>query len=399
MGTRDPPAATGGLVGALLDVVMDEPGDPNGRGETGTRAGGAGGARGGEVHDEIDRVRDDEDEALLTVLVAEQNDPSHAIAYLGDDREGIRAELGALRHAADTLRVGRDADGSIVALAFADWDEELGRAWIHGPWARDEAAWDRYALPLFEAVLRAIPAGVTGHEIAATLANIRLAAFARSLGWTPTEVNHALVLDGAALGALVNPAANVRAARGTSANQVADGGTDGAAAAPSLGDSQECEVGGVSWRSARAEDLPLLDPLHVATFPATYFSAAQLVAQAAHGEAVVLVAEREGAAIGAESPVGPVPLASTFLGYAAGRIHTDGSGYIDFLAVEPDSLRRGVGRVLLRALVAELVARGASEVALTVRDSLGPARSLYAALGFRTTASLVGYRSPGWAGL
>jgi ribosomal-protein-alanine N-acetyltransferase len=55
------------------------------------------------------------------------------------------------------------------------------------------------------------------------------------------------------------------------------------------------------------------------------------------------------------------------------------------LAVEPESRRRGAGRLLLQALVAEGRARGASVVLLEVRQSNAPALALYSSLGFSRT--------------
>ena len=58
-------------------------------------------------------------------------------------------------------------------------------------------------------------------------------------------------------------------------------------------------------------------------------------------------------------------------------------GEILNLAVEPDSRGKGLGRILLRAMVRHLGCSGARSVYLEVRESNNPAISLYEQEGFR----------------
>lgn len=51
------------------------------------------------------------------------------------------------------------------------------------------------------------------------------------------------------------------------------------------------------------------------------------------------------------------------------------------LAVHPGARRGGVGAALMRALMAEAAARGASEMFLEVAEHNAPARALYARIG------------------
>ena len=131
--------------------------------------------------------------------------------------------------------------------------------------------------------------------------------------------------------------------------------------------------------AAVTDDLPSIDPLHEAEFPATYFSAAQLVERAAAGEQVVLVAE------GADG---------AFAGYIAGRVQPDGEGYIDFVAVDPAGRGTGVGRRLITGLVRRVLpATTTGRVSLTVQEHRAPARALYESLGFRVDLAFRGYRN------
>ena len=66
------------------------------------------------------------------------------------------------------------------------------------------------------------------------------------------------------------------------------------------------------------------------------------------------------------------------------------------IAVVPSARRRGIGRVLLDALLARARARGAHDVILEVRADNAAALALYADAGFTTVRTRRGYyRNPG----
>jgi ribosomal-protein-alanine acetyltransferase len=68
-----------------------------------------------------------------------------------------------------------------------------------------------------------------------------------------------------------------------------------------------------------------------------------------------------------------------------------GEAQILNLTVAPEMRRRRLGRTLLRRLVADAKARGASQCFLEVRVSNQPAIDLYAAEGFAAIARRIGY--------
>lgn len=70
------------------------------------------------------------------------------------------------------------------------------------------------------------------------------------------------------------------------------------------------------------------------------------------------------------------------VGYLAAEIHSDGTGYIDYVGVERGWQRRGIGRRLVMEATDRLLGSGVSTVNLTVRENNAPARALYASLGF-----------------
>ncbi|MEZ5117302.1 MAG: ribosomal protein S18-alanine N-acetyltransferase [Candidatus Nanopelagicales bacterium] len=78
------------------------------------------------------------------------------------------------------------------------------------------------------------------------------------------------------------------------------------------------------------------------------------------------------------------------LGYA-GLYAVPPQADVQTLAVAPDAQGRGLGRLLLRALLAEAHRRGCSEVLLEVRADNETAQRLYEAEGFERIAVRPGY--------
>lgn len=287
----------------------------------------------------------DDHDAVVAFISAQQRSPERNVIYLGEEADGIRAELAVLQPEwTTTVRVAAADGGTIVGAALAEWDDEVGRAWVLGPWvAGDGNAWTRWARPLFDAVATQVPAAIVDRELAGSLANERLADLAAELGWHPTAVSYSYVLDG------------------------------------DVGSGWPADDRAGTPRTAGEADLPAIAALHDGEFPATYLTAAQLLERAGTGEALVLVAE---------GPDGEVA------GYAAGNVQPDGDGYIDFLAVDVAARGGGIGRRLVLALGRRLlVASSSRRVHLTVHEHRTPARALYASLGFRVGTAIRGYRS------
>ena len=290
----------------------------------------------------ITPVEADALDEVLDLVATEQAERSRGTTMLGDEREGVAAELDDLEPAwASTVRVARE-DGRVVAASLVEWDEENARAWVFGPWvAGGDDAWARWARPLVDAALAQLPAGSTGSRWPAT---------SRTSGWPRSPRSSA-----------------GRPARSTTCTPprptAAAGWPD-----PVL-----------TIRPATAADRETIRPVHDQEFPATYAGLERLLPDEPDGKFHVLLAE-EG---------------SRFLGYAAGRVQPDGDGYLDYLAV-PDAARgHGAGRDLLVAIGRYLVdAAPHHDVNLTVQDHRTPARRLYESLGFELQLSMVGYERP-----
>jgi ribosomal protein S18 acetylase RimI-like enzyme len=283
---------------------------------------------------------------IVAFIAAQQAHPDRRISYVGTDAAGIAAELDGLEPSwATTARVLRDRRG-ITGAVISEWDDELGRDWIIGPWVvGDGDRWMASAVGLVDAALADLPPTVTRHEMCGDIANTRLADLAASLGWAATEPNHLLVADTAVV-----------------------------AAWPADRPGQESGL-----RVAAPDDTAAIAALHDVEFPDTYASATQLVNGQLAGARVVLVADDGRGGV---------------VGYVAGEVHADGEGFIDFLVVDPAVRRAEVGRRLVMAVARGLVDRSPlGRVALTVQDHRLPARRLYERLGFRAEGSLVAYRS------
>ncbi len=289
-------------------------------------------------------------DAVLDLIAGEQADKTRGTTMLGEEREGIAAELAEMEPDwVTTLRVAHE-HGRPVGASVVDIDTENGRAWIQGPWvAGDDDAWRRWARPLIDAALAQLPEGVDRVEIAGDVTNVRMAALAGELGWAPSEVSHVLSAD----------------------EQVARGWPD-----PAL-----------AIRVATAADRETIRPLHDSEFPATYAPVERLLPDEPDGKFHVVLAEDGARSDGA--------LSAQFLGYAAGQVHPDGEGYLDFIAV-PDAARgRGTGRDLVVTISRWLVENAPKrDVHLTVQDHRAPARRLYESLGFHQSLSIVGYSRP-----
>lgn len=282
---------------------------------------------------------------VIALIVDQQRQPERNIAYLGTEVEGVTAELEGLEPTwTTTARVAR-ADGRIVGVVAVEWDEEVGRSWVMGPWVvHDGERWLNVAEELLDAALDQVPAGIKRHELSGDTANRHLADLAAARGWWTTEVNHALSVDEAVVSAWT-----------------------------------DADAGSTAMRPATTDDVEAIRALHDLEFPATYATADQLVAGQRDGTRVTLVAPDEAGGISA---------------YASGHVQDDGEACLDFVVVQPAHQGAGLGRQAVTAVARALLPRAPlRRMSLTVQEHRVPARALYERLGFRHEVSIVGYRS------
>lgn len=139
-------------------------------------------------------------------------------------------------------------------------------------------------------------------------------------------------------------------------------------------------------RPATGADLDAIMALEVATFGTDSWSTETMRRDLADRDCYYLVAEWD---------VGSAPSVSTLAGYA-GVLAPPGSGDADVqtIAVAPSARRRGIGRTLMLALIAEARARRAKTVFLEVRADNPGAATLYRSLGFEHIATRERYYQP-----
>ena len=82
------------------------------------------------------------------------------------------------------------------------------------------------------------------------------------------------------------------------------------------------------------------------------------------------------------------------LGYAGLALAPPDEAWVQNIAVRRDAQRRGIGRVLLEALLAEAARRGARSTLLEVAADNAPAQRLYATYGFEPIGIRRGYYQP-----
>jgi ribosomal protein S18 acetylase RimI-like enzyme len=89
-----------------------------------------------------------------------------------------------------------------------------------------------------------------------------------------------------------------------------------------------------------------------------------------------------------------IPTAGRLLGYAAGYTQAE-EYYVDVVGVEEDARSCGVGRTLVRRLLAELSARDGvrDRAAAMIRDENAASERMFTKLGFEKRAELVNYQA------
>ncbi len=141
------------------------------------------------------------------------------------------------------------------------------------------------------------------------------------------------------------------------------------------------DAGGIRVRRGGERDLPALVALEEGSFTADRMSRRSLRRLLLGNTADVLLAEAPGGAL-----LGAAVLLRR-KGSRRERLYS--------LAVDPAARGRGVGRLLLEAVLASARSRGAVEVGLEVRTDNDGAIALYRSLGFTEAGVVEGYYADG----
>lgn len=278
------------------------------------------------------------DEAVGLVAAA-QADPATHVGYLGTDPDGIRGELQALEPDGLGGVLVALEDARLVGVLGVEHDTQPPRAWWYGPFVVAHAV-DRVAVEdaLYAEACRRLPPHVVEEECAPDARADVLAAFAERYGMRP-EVGSAVLTTR------------------TDADR------------PRPGTATE-----VGIRPPSPTERASAAALHDRLFPDTHSVGERALRDGP--QRLPLVAVEDGRVVG----------------YAAGELQPDGTGYLDYLGVEPGRRGGGIGRTLVLAVLDVLAERGVAELHLTVRADNPAARRLYEAIGFTEERVLVPYR-------
>ncbi|MEM9033809.1 MAG: GNAT family N-acetyltransferase [Actinomycetota bacterium] len=281
---------------------------------------------------EIRPVEERELDELVALAAACQSSPTTSIPYVADEPAAIRGDILGVDDWAQHTLVAVVGD-EIVGWLLAELDDEIGRVWWWGPFVA-HSEWAGVADALLLAARARLPSVITEEEALGESANVELEAW---------SARHGLASEASSLG--------------LSIDHVPPG-------------------------DAPPNVRPMLDRDHAAVerlvdglFPDTHYTGRQIVSgQAGHDVLLVALHDNEVA------------------GFAAAEIQSDGSGYIDYVGVDPSHRGGHLGSSLVRVACRALFDRKASHVHLTVRESNLAARSMYDRLGFHVDTTFRPYR-------
>ncbi len=280
----------------------------------------------------VEAAREDLDPAELAHLAAgTQSDPRRHIAYFGKDAELIADEIAAVPGLGACTVVARRND-DLVGWLIGENDDEIGRIWWWGPIVAPGEDWPEVADALYAAGRDLLPAQLEQEELASNDRHALVAEFADRHGFVREEAS--VALEWVPSPAEADP--RVRAFT------------------PPDGDGMAL--------------------LHETIFPGTHTNGRQLADGGRHP--IRLVTESE----------------NGIAGYIAVEIEPDGMAYIDYLGVDERARGQGLGHALLHSALAELHERDTPGAHLTVRESNGAARALYAGAGFEEAMLLRPFR-------
>lgn len=267
-------------------------------------------------------------EAMVRLAVNQQAVPEHHIGYLGLETDSIRKDILGVDGWIDRTAVVIDDDQQLSGWLMGEKDDDMDRVWWWGPFLA-EGAWREQADALYRMASEVV--GAAEEEMAPDDRNTRVAELAERNGLRGEVASAVLSYAEAGFGR---------------------------------------PTGVVPMEHEHQADVVVL---HDRLFPGTHTPGATLVSSE---EAIRLV----------------IIEAGEIMGYVAAELQSDGSGYIDYLGVDPSHRRRGLGRNLVMGATDRLVGVGATSVNLTVREDNEAARALYESLGFTQERLIRPYR-------
>ena len=254
--------------------------------------------------------------------------------WSGQSAAGLQQQLQGYLDDSELCYIMALRDGRLVGAMGAEYDEALGRGWLHGPHVTAED-WDPVAAALFTRLLVALPTCIGQLGAFLNVENLRGRRFYVQRGFVEREhLSHEFWFA---------PDRRV------------------------ISDEGDCPP-------IRKEQEPSFQQLYATLFPKAYYSGERVLEMIGQSHQVLVAAEAE-----------------QVLGFAVVAVEESQSGEVQFLGVREDCQRQGYGwRLLLSAVDWLLDVAGVSRVTLNVGDELVHARGLYESVGFRLRFTGIG---------
>ncbi len=259
-------------------------------------------------------------------LIAAQNDmPESQCIHSGEEYASILKTMHKWDDVAEIAFAIATQDSRLVGVLGSEFDQDLGRGWLWGPFAPAQN-WEEVAAALLEKLLALLPPAIRRLDCFLNIANQRAYRFYLDHGFRESKSAHVYVAP--------RPA------------------TPLALSAP-------CSP-------LQPEQATFFCTLHDTIFPQTYYTGHDILDQLDDDHQVFVCSE------------GP-----DLLGYVYAILDESAEGYVEFLGVREDRRCQGLGeRLLLTALNWLFDVKHVSAVGLTVSDDQTNARSLYEKVGF-----------------
>ncbi|PKN99343.1 MAG: hypothetical protein CVU42_08815 [Chloroflexi bacterium HGW-Chloroflexi-4] len=270
-------------------------------------------------------------EAIAKTIASQNQTPeTHCIhSDTGQDTQNILGEMIRLDAEGEICFVTASVDGQVTAAMGCEFDLELGRGWLRGPFvAAGLDDWSATAARLFDGLLKVLPESIRQLDTYLNIKNIRGNTFYLSRDFE--RIRLVQVYE------CLPPQTN-------------------------------CHPGDGCEPLTREAPQGFIE-LHDMIFPGTY-ATGQRILDKIDERHQVFVYRNNGAIIG----------------YCCANIDEDtGEGALDFLGVREDARGKGIGRLLVQtALHWFFEVKKLPKVILVVHDDLSNARSLYESVGFK----------------
>ena len=280
--------------------------------------------------------RDDYDGLARWLIEMSQLPAQHCLhSWSGEDAGSLRGQLLEYWEDSELCYVMALQHGVLVGAMGSEYDEELKRAWLHGPHAASKD-WNHLARELFDRLLAELPVCIGQLDAYLNVDNGRGRRFYAKQGFKERG----------------NLSYEFWLAPG---DRVVSG-------------ERSCSLIGKEHEASFKQ-------LYAALFPGAYYSAERLLRMLGQSHQVLVIAESR-----------------EVLGFAVVSFEKSAfAGEIQFFGVRQDRRRQGYGkRLLLSAIDWLLDTAGVPRVTLNVGEELVHARGLYESVGFRQQFTGIG---------